>query len=393
MLVALFATAAAYWLWRALGEGAGPRALIFFYAALGLAVYAKGPIGLLPLLVGMAWLWSQEGVRAVARLWHPGGALAFAAITATWLVPFLTLGSDTFAATVLWDDWLTWYASAPGRAAARVVTDVLKFFLPWIVVLPLALLRAAPERREPPVRYALLLFLVPLAVVLASANYRTRYLLPAAPGLALLVAWWADRHGAQRTRLGQVTGWACLVAAALASAALIAGLRWNLAPRGLDPRGVGPALIPLALAGWGMALSLWAGLRARRPAWLVLGTAAAMVVILGCGTRLELALSRTTPDVRQLAARLEHHARGGAVGVLFETGWLEIDFYLGRPVREIEAELELERFVGRDGGTVLASEAVWSEIRRLIWPQVIPIERLSVGGKPFVILGWRHDAR
>jgi 4-amino-4-deoxy-L-arabinose transferase-like glycosyltransferase len=393
MLVCLFATVAAYWLWRALSERAGARSLIFFHAALALAVYAKGPIGLLPLLVGLAWLWSQDGVRAVARLWSPAGALIFAAITATWLVPFLTLGTDTFAETVLWDDWLSWYASAPGRAALRALTDVLKFFLPWILVLPLALVRAERERSAPGVRYALLSFVVPLAVVLASANYRTRYLLPAAPGFALLIAWWADRHGTERTRPGLVIGWACLVAAVPATAALIAGLRWNLMPRGFDLRGLGPVLLPLALAGWAMALSLWMGLRARRPAWLVLGTTAAMVALLGCGTWRELARSRTEPDVRQLTARLEHHAGGGEVGVLFETGWLEVDFYLGRPVRQIEAELELERFLAREGGTVLASEPVWHEIQRLVWPPVTPIERLSIGGKTFVILRWRDPAR
>ena len=393
MIVALFATAAAYWLWRALGEGGGGRALLLSYGALAFAVYAKGPIGLLPLVVAAAWLWSDAGLRAVARLWSGAGVLLFAGITATWLLPFLTLGSDTFAATVLWDDWLTWYAAAPGRAAARVAADALGFFLPWTLVIPLALARAHPERRAPAVRYALLSFLVPLVIVVASANYRTRYLLPAAPGFALLLAWWADRHGAERTRAGQAIGWACLAAAALATVALIGALRWKLEPRGIDLSGFGVALIPLVLAGWALALSLWMGLRGRRPAWLVTGTAAAMAVMLACGTRLELERSREVADVRHLAERLEHHARGRDVGVLFETGWLEVDFYLGRAVREIEAELELEKFVVRDGGTALSSEPVWTEIKARAWPEVAPVERITVAGKPFLILGWRPRDR
>jgi 4-amino-4-deoxy-L-arabinose transferase-like glycosyltransferase len=391
MLVAFFAVAAAYWLWRAMAESAGRGALTVFYVALALAVYAKGPVGLLPLLVGIVWLWSQDGPRAVARLWSAPGAVLFVAITLTWLLPFLTLGTGTFASTVLWDDWLTWYAGGPGRAALRVASDALGFFLPWILVLPLIVARAVPERHSPAVRYTLLSCLVPVLVVLVSANYRTRYLLPAAPGFALLVAWWADRHGSERTRVGQFIGWACLAGGALATAALFVGSRWGLGPRWPDLRGFWLALVPLALGGWGMVLSLWAGLRGGRPALLVGGTAAAMVIILGYGTWFDLKRSGERADVRHLAARLERHANSRQVGVLFETGWLEVDFYLGRPMREIEAELELEAFLARDGGAVLASEAVWNEIKGHVWPQVRPFERISISGKPFVILGWARS--
>lgn len=391
MLVAFFAVAAAYWLWRAVGESAGRGTLTFFYAALALGVYAKGPIGLLPLLVGIVWLWSRDGPRALGRLWSAPGALLFVAITLTWLLPFLALGTDTFASTVLWDDWLTWYAGGPGRAAPRVASDALGFFLPWILVAPLVFARAVPERHSSAVRFTLLSFLVPLLVVLVSANYRTRYLLPAAPGFALLVGWWADCHGSVRTRVGRCIGWACLGGGALATGALLVGSRWGLGARWPDLPGPWLALGPLVLAGWAMVLSLWAGLRSGRPARLVVGTTAAMVVMLGYGTWFDLKRPGEAPDVRDLAARLEHHANGQQVGVLFETGWLEVDFYLGRPAREIDAELELEAFLARTGGAVLASEGVWNGIKGYVWPQVRPLERISIGGKPFVILGWARS--
>ncbi len=388
MLVALFATAAAYWFWRAMAEPACRGALALFYGALALAVYAKGPVGLLPLLVGAVWLSRQDGARAMTRLWSSVGALLFVAITLTWLVPFLTLGSETFASTVLWDDWLTWYAGGPGRAAVRVAGDALAFFLPWTLLTPLVFARAVPERRSAAIHYALLTFLVPLLAILLSANYRTRYLLPAAPGFALLVAWWADRHAAARVRGGALIGWTCLLGAALATAALHAAVRWDLGPRWPDLRGFALGLVPLVLACWGLALSLWAGLRAGRPGLLVGGTAAAMVVMLGYSTWFVLERSTDTGDVRQLAARLERQAGGREVGVLFETGGLEIDFYLGRPLREIEAELELEKFLARDGGAVLAREAVWNQIKVYVWPQVRPVDRFSLDGRSFVILGW-----
>jgi 4-amino-4-deoxy-L-arabinose transferase-like glycosyltransferase len=388
MIVALFAAAALYWVWCGVAGPAGVGARVLFHVALALAVYAKGPLGLLSLLVGAIWLWSQGGARAMTRLWSPVGTLLFAAITLTWLAPFLALGGETFAATVLWDDWLTWYAGGPGRAALRVAGGALLFLLPWTLLAPLVLARALPEWRAAPVRYALLAFLVPLLAVLVSANYRTRYLLPVAPGFALLVGWWAERHAAARTRAGTATGWACLAGGVLALAALLAAAREDLGPRWPDLRGPLLALAPFAAGAGGMALSLWVGLRAARPVLLVSGTAAAMVLMLGYGTWFELRRASAEGDVRELAARLERQARGREVGVLFETGWLEVDFYLGRPAREIEAELELEKFLARDGGAVLASEAVWNQIKVYIWPQVQPVDRFDLGGKSLVILGW-----
>jgi 4-amino-4-deoxy-L-arabinose transferase-like glycosyltransferase len=390
MVVALFASAALYWLWRAFEAPPGRGALALFHVALALAVYAKGPLGLLPLLVGAIWLWGQGGARALARLWSPVGALLFAAITFTWLIPFLTLGGETFAATVLWDDWLTWYAGGPGRAALRVAGGALTFLLPWTFLAPLALARAIPERRDPAVRYALLAFLVPLLAVLVSANYRTRYLLPAAPGFALLIGWWADRHAGRRTRAGTAIAWAFLAGGILALAVLLGASRWDLGPRWPDLRGPLLALAPFAVGVAAMALSLWAGLRAGRPLLLVGGTAAAMALLLGYGTWFELGRAGAEGDVRDLAARLERQASGREVGVLFETGWLEVDFYLGRPSREIDEEMELEKFLARDGGAVLATEAVWNEIKINIWPQVRPVDRFDLGGKSLVILGWKN---
>src|SRR4030095_3554138 len=45
-----------------------------------------------------------------------------------------------------------------------------------------------------------LAWLVPFVLIGLSQNQRTRYLLPTFPAAALLIAWWADRHGAGRAR-------------------------------------------------------------------------------------------------------------------------------------------------------------------------------------------------
>src|SRR5262249_26973621 len=83
-------TAATYAFWMAAGEGGAARRgwLAAFYGALALALFAKGPAGLLPILPAAAWLWTTARWRGLARLWSPTGALLFAAITLAWLAPY-----------------------------------------------------------------------------------------------------------------------------------------------------------------------------------------------------------------------------------------------------------------------------------------------------------------
>ncbi len=139
----------------------------------------------------------------------------------------------------------------------------------------------------------------------------------------------------ERTRVGRVIAWAAL--AAMAAMTLV--VAWPgaapLRARARDRRDFGWAVIPLVLAGWGLALALWVGLKGGRATVLVGGVTAATAVLLAYGTWLHHARAGDTADIPRLAARLEAHARGGEAGVLFETGWLEVDYYLGRPLREI----------------------------------------------------------
>ena len=52
----------------------GTLALAAFYAALALGVAAKGPMGLVPALIVVAWLLTEKGVPGLpARHGHDGG--------------------------------------------------------------------------------------------------------------------------------------------------------------------------------------------------------------------------------------------------------------------------------------------------------------------------------
>jgi 4-amino-4-deoxy-L-arabinose transferase-like glycosyltransferase len=172
MLVVACGLAALCAFWAAVTHPPGAGALVAFYAAVALGLAAKGPMGLLPLLVVAVCLLTEEGVRGLRRLGSVLGLLAFAVVTAAWLVPFLIAGSRSFARTVVWEDWLA---------------------------LPLLAVRWA--WRERAYRFVFLAWLIPLIVVLLSQNHRARYLLPTYPAAALLLAWWIARHGTDRSRV------------------------------------------------------------------------------------------------------------------------------------------------------------------------------------------------
>jgi 4-amino-4-deoxy-L-arabinose transferase-like glycosyltransferase len=109
MLVVALATAAGYAFWCAMSEPAGRPALVGFYAALAFGAFAKGPVGLLPILVAAVWLLIEHGPRGLLRLWSLAGIVVFAVVTLAWLLPFLAAGSQSFGENVLWQDWLVTY--------------------------------------------------------------------------------------------------------------------------------------------------------------------------------------------------------------------------------------------------------------------------------------------
>ncbi|MBI3637296.1 MAG: glycosyltransferase family 39 protein, partial [Candidatus Rokubacteria bacterium] len=213
MLVLCFATAAGPALWRARAAPEARVPLVAFWAAIGLAVFAKGPIGLLPVLAGAVWLWWWRGRREIRRLLSPLGLAAFTAITAVWLVPFLLLGGKSFGATVLWEDWLTWFFGVPRPLGMiNLVIDALKGFLPWTPLLLLALPRIRQGWGDPAVAFAALWSAIPLGIMMLAANPMERYSLTFFPGAAVLTAWWLERHGATVTRAGRAVAVAGLAA-------------------------------------------------------------------------------------------------------------------------------------------------------------------------------------
>jgi 4-amino-4-deoxy-L-arabinose transferase-like glycosyltransferase len=206
MLVLCFDMLAGYAFWRSMTAPSRAGSLVIFYVAVALAVFAKGPVGLIPLLAAGVWLWTEHGGGGLWLLWTPTGIGLFVMITLLWVGPFVWLGARTWMEHSIWGDWLTSYIGPP-VGLVRFLHSVIVWSLPWTPVGILAIASAVRERQARAVRFTLLWFTVPFLVLMLSSHHqKTRYLLPIYPGAALLVARWAAAYGTKPSAVGRAIG-------------------------------------------------------------------------------------------------------------------------------------------------------------------------------------------
>jgi 4-amino-4-deoxy-L-arabinose transferase-like glycosyltransferase len=362
MLVVAFGLAALCAFWAAGSHPPGPHALAAFYAAVALGVAAKGPMGLLPVLVVVAWLLTEEGVRGLRRLASRLGALAFLVVTGVWLLPYLFAGSRSFARSVVWEDWLAWYLGGPQPfKMLNMLLDAAKGFIPWTTLLVLPLLAVRSQWRDAPFRFAFLAWILPLVSVMLSQNHRARYLLPTYPAAALLIGWWCDRAETARSRrvmvVAGLTGAGALLALTVLALPWVNPLERELVEHFWWKAGV-MAAGGLALGGY----ACWA-LFTGRPRALIAGVALGMAALLTGGVRIHNGWVNRGQNYPALAALIERYAQGGEVGI---TGgrFLSIDFYLGRALTPVRTVPAFDEWLGRpERPLVVVTGRTWSLMR------------------------------
>jgi len=364
MLVVAFGMAALTAFWTAMTQPPGTGALVAFYACVALGVFAKGPMGIIPLLIAVVWLVTEEGWRGLRRLGSKVGALAFVVVSLAWLVPFIFAGGRSFARNVVWEDWLAWYLGGP--QPMRILNfwlEAAKGLIPWTTLFVLPLLWVRREWRKGAYRFAFLAWVVPFLVMMVSQNHRVRYLLPTYPAAALLIAWWVDTRGGERSRavnVVSVLSWIGVMAALAVTAlpwldpaerAVVSGFWWKA---GLIGAGA------LALA----AFVVWA-LRGR-PAVLVPGVALGMALLLVPGVWIYTSWTNRQEDYRAFAGLVERHAAGGEVGIAGGR-FFSIDFYLGRGLTPVRSNQALDEWLARpDRPIAVISERLWTPTREHI---------------------------
>jgi len=166
----------------------------WFFIFAGLATLAKGPVGLLPPLAGIALFAIATGRRQLlAEMRIPTGLLIWAAVVLVWLVPAGWIGGRAYLETIVlrqnvtryaepWHHFQPWY-----YYLEAIVVD----FFPWSFFLPgavwIGLRRTAGETRRG-VHYLLASALATLVFFSVSPAKRTVYIVPMYPLLALALA-------------------------------------------------------------------------------------------------------------------------------------------------------------------------------------------------------------
>ena len=177
------------------GAGRRPGAWwLGFYAAIGFGVLFKGPVALaVPVLVALAYGVARRAEVRKGGWWHLAGVALMLAVVAAWLVPALLKGGEAYANEIVVGQTAQRFTK---HAAHRkpwfffLVTWPF-YFLPWSLLVPLALVSAVKAARGGRERQAWLpaLWVVVIFVFFSiPSGKRERYILPIVPAVALLVA-------------------------------------------------------------------------------------------------------------------------------------------------------------------------------------------------------------
>jgi 4-amino-4-deoxy-L-arabinose transferase-like glycosyltransferase len=338
--------------WSAIDAWVARRQLRFgIWSAL--ALFAKGPVGLLFLV---PFLWAMQPLRGTER-----GDLRRASLTlglafvplAAWAVAAALRGGPEFANALLWERW----AGRIGKGAAHSHST---FFY-----LPVALLGALPGtlvlfRRERDVpawirRLGRSLLAVLVAFTLIRGK-QAHYLVPAAPGLALWLAWRLEHEprALARLRAGVRIETALLACLPVAGAIALPRIVDSVSTSGRELLADGGARWPLAVAGAGALAGLVATFRTRASARALLLIAVA-------------SSAATFLPVHRLAGELLYpHALAAVLGAerdapIAYLGSAQHGIYSLLAARDdlekLQSEAELETFCADDPGGLLLIEA------------------------------------
>ncbi len=238
-----------------------------FWAAMALAVLAKGPVNLV--LAGGAivlYCLLQRQWSALKATFHPLGLAVFFVVATPWFIA-VALHNPEFNYYFWYDQHIARFfgESMSGADHIRGIDYFIKLIpvilFPWSIFIPVAIYAAVQAWKQPdsPRRragiYLLSIIIFILAFYSSSSSKLITYLLPILPPVAILLAAYFDRL-LNREQLG------AMVARAPANSALVLGVLvlvgavaagWKGTPKALD-LGVSQTLISVCCA----ILVLWA---------------------------------------------------------------------------------------------------------------------------------------
>jgi 4-amino-4-deoxy-L-arabinose transferase-like glycosyltransferase len=371
MMMTFFLVAGAAAFWMGVGDGASRRGpLIVFWACLGLALSAKGPAGLLPLLPFGAFLVAERGWRrGIADLKPLMGAAVVVLVCAPWALAFALQKEQSYVQNVLMGDYLGPRRAGWSRRSEIFFTigPIVLGAMPWTIFVPAAV-RSGWWRGESDVarkfRFLVFWVLAYVIVITLMPQKRDRYLLPLFPALALMVGWLWDRWAAQGpTRTLRVHGliWAALALGLAAAVMRPPPVRPDLAI--LVPSALWLKLL-LGAVLIGAAVAAVVTARAGRALALFAVVCVATTLALACETQVFVAGHNRTHDVKAFTARLAARLGPGDQIVTYKLGSLSLQFYLGRTVRELQDQPSLAPLLAAGRPLyIIVHDRRWPELR------------------------------
>ena len=354
------------WGWMCLG-----------YAALGGALLAKGPVGLiLPLMIVHAWwlILQRPGLdsmqlprarwkRAILRVWNvvrpsqlweamvslrtiPGILLAIA-IAAPWYVAVGVATDGQFLVEFLWRHNVGRAVSSMEGHDGGVLFYPLALLVgtfPWSLwLIPIAWWGIRAKRRGAAARTTVTLAMVWVAVTIVAFTFASTklpsYITSCYPGVALLVGGFLKDFAASVRMPSR--GWRTLAGAVAVTVAfcMATGLIWFSFTEALPLVGwVGCSSFLLALAGIGGWIADWQRRPALVPAIWLLAAVGLHVSLFGVGTR---TVDRYRDELDMLVALDEDAARHGSPARWFGLGGMEPSwvYYLDKPIAPVPESL------------------------------------------------------
>ncbi len=384
---------ALYWLLRAQRADWASGPLTAFYVCIAGGVLTKGPPALAALPAAAVAVALTDGRLALRKLASGPGLAILAAVALIWLVPYYTHSRGAFAGQVLRGHYLTWFFRGGILARVGNMLSALPDFLPWILWLGAAALwwRRAPD----PGRRRVGLWTLTLWLVIGmSGTFRSRYLLPIYPGLALLTAEFltvAPLDGARRLlrRATMATGVLAMAVAIVVTSPLLR----------LAAEGEKQAYVPdawwetAAIAALAMAAGVVLVVAARRNAFMVgavtFGLALGGIFMIE-GITYPVRYARAY-DVRALASAAASHTPPGGSVIAHPEIRLSYDFYLRRPVTEIASpEVLASRMADSSANVVITTRERWNLLAPGVGPSWRVLTTASVAEREMVVLG-RHQ--
>ncbi len=346
----------------------GQLANLLFFACLGLATLAKGPVGLIvPLLAVVAWLAFERDLAGIAELRMGRGLLLWAAIVLAWFGPAVWLAGRSYFDALIFDQTVSRYAEATyhPRPWHYYFKTLPGTFAPWTLLAPVTIYaafrvshRETAGREARAVRFLLIWIASAFVFFSVSGGKRTVYLLALAAPLAMLAAYGVlairDRWPRFRAAFLISAATVPLLFGALAAAAPLAA---RDLPDGSIPEGAiaslqAVAAIPLAAGLVGLYLAA----ARRRPDLLVTCLAISLGFAMSVTAARLLPLGNAFKSARALSGDLVRWARPDEpyaiypvpdAAFLFYTRRFAVDLHGGTLAHDQGDEDALRRFVAR----------------------------------------------